>query len=131
MAGPLLSDDQKTALAGWVDTIPAPPSPAGLDASSVARGRALFEDVKVGCATCHSGALLTNNATVDVGTGIAFQVPSLRGISSRAPFMHNGCAATLAERFTSLACGGGDKHGATSMLGAAQIDDLVAYMGSL
>ena len=131
MAGPLLSDDQKTALAGWLDTIPAPASPAGLDASSIVRGKALFDDVKIGCATCHSGPLLTNNATVDVGTGTAFQVPSLRGISARAPFMHNGCAATLADRFASLSCGGGDKHGVTSALTAAQIDDLVAYTSSL
>ena len=35
--------------------------------------------------TCHSGALFTNNATVDVGTGRAFQVPSLRGVAWRAP----------------------------------------------
>jgi cytochrome c peroxidase len=73
---------------------------------------------------------MTNNATVDVGTGHAMQVPSLRGVSWRAPFMHNGCAGTLADRF-SAACGGGDKHGTTSQLTPAQVTDLTTYLQSL
>jgi cytochrome c peroxidase len=97
----------------------------------VARGQSLFSDPKVACATCHADALLTNNTTVDVGTGQPLQVPSLRGLSWRAPFMHNGCAPTLADRFSSAACGGGDKHGATSTLTAAQLGDLTAYLESL
>jgi mono/diheme cytochrome c family protein len=131
MAGPLLSDDQKSALQAWIDTVPAMPSLAGLDAAAVTRGKALFEDAKVGCASCHGGALLTNNMTVDVGTGRAFQVPSLRGVAWRAPFMHDGCAATLADRFRSASCGGGDKHGVTSTLTSAQLGDLTAYLQSL
>jgi len=131
MAGPRLATDQKAALAGWIDTIPAMPTTAGLDAGAVARGKAIFTDATVGCTACHAGALLTSNVTIDVGTGQAFQVPSLRGVSWRAPFMHNGCAATLADRFGSAACGGGDKHGATSTLTSAQIGDLTAYLQSL
>ena len=129
MAGPLLAADQKNVLQSWIDTIPAMPQTAGLDASAVARGKALFEDPRFACATCHAGALFTNNLTVDVGTGRSFQVPSLRGVSWRAPFMHNGCAATLADRFG--ACGGGDTHGATSTLTGAQIGDLTTYLQSL
>jgi hypothetical protein len=131
MAGPMLSDDQKTALQKWVDTIPAMPATAGLDAAAVARGQMLFNDPKVACATCHMGTLLTNNATVDVGTGQPFQVPSLRGVSWRAPLMHNGCAATLADRFGDASCTGGDRHGATSTLSAGQVSDLTAYLQSL
>jgi cytochrome c peroxidase len=67
--------------------------------------------------------------TVDVGTGGKFQVPSLVGVSQRAPFMHDGCAATLRDRFGP--CGGGDKHGFTSQLTSAQITDLVAYLETL
>jgi mono/diheme cytochrome c family protein len=131
MSGPMLTDNQKAALQKWIDTIPALPTTAGLDASAVARGKALFEDPKLACATCHAGSLFTNNSTVDVGTGLAFQVPSLRGVSWRAPFMHDGCAATLADRFESASCGGGDKHGATSQLSSAQLGDLSAYLQSL
>lgn len=131
MVGPLLSDEIKQALQTWVDTIPELPAAASVDATSVARGNALFKDVSVGCATCHSGALLTNNATLDVGTGRALQVPSLRGVAFRSPFMHDGCATTLRDRFTSATCGGGDKHGSTSSLSTSQIDDLVSYLESL
>jgi hypothetical protein len=131
MAGPTLNTDQKTALEKWVDTIPLLPAAAGLDPAAVARGSMLFNDPKVGCATCHAGTLLTNNMTVDVGTGQALQVPSLRGVSWRAPFMHNGCAATLADRFGDASCSGGDKHGLTSTLTPAQISDLTTYLESL
>jgi hypothetical protein len=131
MAGPMLTADRKMVLQAWIDTIPAMPTTAGLDASAVARGQATFQDPKVGCATCHAGSLLTNNLTVDVGTGQPFQVPSLRGVSWRAPLMHNGCAATLADRFGSASCTGGDRHGATSTLTSAQIGDLTAYLQSL
>jgi len=131
MVGPLLSDELKQALQTWVDTIPELPAADDVDAPSITRGNALFEDGSVGCATCHSGALRTNNATLDVGTGRALQVPSLRGVASRSPFMHDGCAATLRERFTNPTCGGGEKHGSTSALSTSQIDDLVAYLESL
>jgi mono/diheme cytochrome c family protein len=131
MAGPMLSADQKTALQSWVDTIPAMPPTANLDSAAVVRGAMVFDDAKVGCASCHAGSLLTNNATVDVGTGQAMQVPSLRGVSWRAPFMHNGCAQTLADRFSDAGCSGGDRHGVTSTLTAGQIGDLTAYLQSL
>jgi cytochrome c peroxidase len=131
MAGPMLSDDQKTALQKWVDTIPAMPATAGLDGAAVARGQTLFNDPKVACATCHMGALLTNNVTVDVGTGQPFQVPSLRGVSWRTPLMHDGCATTLADRFGNASCSGGDKHGVTSTLSTGQVSDLTAYLQSL
>jgi len=44
--------------------------------------------------------------------------------------MHDGCAATLADRFDP-ACGGGDLHGKTSHLTPAETGDLVAYLKSL
>ena len=127
MSGPVLAADQKAALGHFVDSIPSLPAPTGLDRASVMRGKALFEDLgKAACASCHSGGLLTNNTTVDVGTGAAFQVPSLRGVMWRTPLMHNGCAATLADRFDP-ACGG-KAHGNTANLSAQDKADLVAYL---
>jgi hypothetical protein len=131
MAGPLLSEEEISALEAWVDTIPLLPGVAGLDGAAVVRGKALFDDSKIACASCHAGALLTNNATVDVGTGRPFQVSSLVGVSWRAPFMHDGCAKTLHERFGASSCGGGERHGSTSSLTASELDDLVAYLESL
>jgi len=45
--------------------------------------------------------------------------------------MHDGCAPTLADRFGSGSCGGGDQHGVTSNLTRAQLADLTAYLTSL
>jgi mono/diheme cytochrome c family protein len=126
MNGPQLEDDQKDTLRDWLFSIPAPnvektSPPAG-------RGRAVFLRKDVGCVSCHSGPRFTNSATMDVGTGGAFQVPSLVGISTHAPYLHNGCAATLRDRFG--ACGG-NRHGDTSQLSSTELDDLVAYLETL
>jgi cytochrome c peroxidase len=131
MAGPKLDEAQQRALTGWIDSIPALPAAETSEASAseaAARGRDLFESPAVGCATCHTGPAMTNNLTVDVGTGGSFQTPSLRGVRWRAPYLHNGCASTLTDRFG--ACGG-DRHGATSTLSSAQIADLIAYLETL
>jgi hypothetical protein len=99
---------------------------------AVARGKALFESAETQCAACHSGARFTNNRSYHVGTRseLALQVPSLVGIGYRAPFMHDGCAPTLAARFDPN-CGGGEEHGRTASLGSEQVADLVAYLESL
>jgi mono/diheme cytochrome c family protein len=129
MGGPATDHNYDGALLDWMDTIPALPSAPSLDADAVARGQALFEDSSVGCASCHNGARLSNNTTVDVGTGGPFQVPTLRGLAYRAPFLHDGSAATLRERFNSR--GGGDQHGVTSQLSSEQLGDLTAYLETL
>jgi mono/diheme cytochrome c family protein len=130
MSGPVLAADQGDALLSWLDAQPRPPRSTPADAAAVERGRLLFEDTKnVGCVTCHAGSHFTNSATVDVGTGGLFQVPSLVGVGTRAPFMHSGCATTLRDRF-SPACGGSN-HGVTSQLSEAQISDLIAYLETL
>lgn len=116
------------SLTRWLDALPVRPRVRG-DATAAARGEAIFHDPVVACATCHSGPKLTNNQLVDVGTGEAFQVPTLLGLARRAPYMHDGCAPTLADRFGP--CGGGDAHGRTSQLSAAQVADLVAYLETL
>jgi cytochrome c peroxidase len=118
------------AIARWVDAQPSLPAPEVVDQAAVDRGKALFNDPTVACASCHAGEKLTNNKSEAVGTGEALQVPGLYNLAARAPYMHNGCAATLRDRFDP-ACGGGDAHGKTSHLAEAQIDDLVAYLESL
>jgi hypothetical protein len=135
MSGPALASDQLGALASWLDARPALPHAPAPDAAAVARGRALFEDTAgAGCVSCHSGAHYTNNATLDVGTGKALQVPTLIGLAFRAPYLHDGCAATLRDRFVpsgSGACAAIDTHGMISQLTSSQIDDLVAFLDTL
>jgi hypothetical protein len=129
MEGPSLSKDQSTAMQNWINAIPRLPGVV-TDAAAVARGQALFQDTSNhGCVTCHTGDQLTNDTIVDVGTHGMFKVPSLIGLAWTSPYMHSGCAATLADRFGD--CGGGDQHGVTSTLTAAQKSDLIAYLDSL
>jgi mono/diheme cytochrome c family protein len=130
MSGPSLKSEHVEALGGWIDKVPGYRPGTLADAAAVERGRALFNDATVGCASCHAGAAMTNHALFDVGTGAKFKVPSLLGVGYRAPFMHNGCAATLAARFGP--CGGAaDKHGRVSALTDVQRADLLEYLGSL
>jgi mono/diheme cytochrome c family protein len=130
MSGPKTTALQNAALLHWIDRVPDLPVIPVADPFAVQRGRALFDSKAVGCATCHLGQHLTNNATVDVGTGGKLQVPSLRGVGWRAPFLHHGRAGTLLERFEA-GVGGGDQHGRTSQLGPADLADLSAYLESL
>ncbi len=128
MSGPALQSGHVAALKGYIDAIPAWATPAPADADAVARGKAVFERDEVGCATCHSGPSLTNNETVNVGTGALLQVPSLLGLTFRAPFLHDGCAATIADRFSDC---GGESHGNTSELSESELSDLTTYLESL
>jgi mono/diheme cytochrome c family protein len=129
MAGPSLDTQQSDALARWIDRLPAMPALPVASTDSVDRGKALFNDAAVGCASCHSGARLTNNLNMVVGTGVTLQVPSLRGVGWRAPYMHDGCAPSLLDRFEGKC--GGDRHGNTAHLGKAQLADLAAYLDTL
>lgn len=120
---------QRGALRDWLDSVPRQDTADDLDAESVARGAVLFNNKRVGCATCHSGSDYTDNLAHDVGTSGIFVTPSLVGVNLRAPLFHDGCAASLVGRFG--LCGGGDRHGITSDLTVAQRSDLVAFMQSL
>ena len=129
MEGGETTHSQKVSLAPWLDRVAAPASAPTLDPAAVARGQALFESTDTACTGCHNGPLMTNLQKFDVGTGGVFKVPSLNGVGGRAPFLHDGSAPTLADRFG--AQGGGDKHGHTSQLTPAQISDLTAYLDTL
>lgn len=114
----------------WMATIrPPAATTAVLDPGAVSRGGAIFHDPARDCVNCHDGSTLTNNDTVTVGTSGLFQVPTLRGVGSRGPWMHDGCARTLEDRFDP-ACGGYD-HGEVEDLSKEQISDLVAYLRTL
>jgi hypothetical protein len=128
MGGVHQSPPRLAALRDWLFAL-APPAPMRTAGDpAVERGRMLFEST--GCTDCHNGEHLTNNRTANVGTGEALQVPSLVGIGYRAPFMHTGCAKTLADRFDP-ACGGGESHGRVRSLVGGDLTDMVAYLESL
>jgi mono/diheme cytochrome c family protein len=128
MSGQLFGPDVVGATLQWIDSIPRLPPVVG-DPAAVARGQVLFDDPTHGCISCHNGPHMTNNQLRDVGTGGTFKVPALTGLAWQAPYLHNGCASTLADRFGS--CGGGDQHGVTSNLSSQETADLIAYLQSL
>jgi hypothetical protein len=126
MSGPKVNAAEVDTLKQWLFRLPPPPKVAQ-NVEMVARGEELFR--QRGCTSCHAGAELTNNETRDVGTGGSFQVPSLIGVGWRGPFLHNGCAKTLKDRFDG-SCGG-SKHGDISGLDRNQVEDLATYLESL
>jgi cytochrome c peroxidase len=108
------------------------------------RGKKLFFQKEVGCASCHSGPYFTDSRLEkpfnlhDVGTGQSdksermgtkYDTPTLHGIFRSAPYLHDGSALTLRDVLTTQ--NKGDKHGKTSQLKTGEIDDLVAFLKSL
>jgi YVTN family beta-propeller protein len=119
------------------------PGPGKLSADAE-RGKAIFFRKEVGCATCHSGPYYTDSSLEkpyklhDVGTGgedatekmgPAYDTPTLLGVYRTAPYLHHGKARTLRDVLTE--CNKEDRHGKTSHLQAAEIDELVAFLKSL
>jgi YVTN family beta-propeller protein len=107
------------------------------------RGKKLFFDTTVGCATCHSGPYYTDSSLKkpfklhDVGTGDGpdekmgpkYDTPTLLGVYRSAPYLHHGKAKTLMEVLTTY--NPKDKHGKTSHLKKEELEDLVAFLKSL
>jgi hypothetical protein len=128
MGGPEMHGMSVQGMARFVEAIPHLPRAEVQDPDAVARGAALFASDEVGCTDCHRGSRLSDDRTVDVGTGRPFQTPGLRGVLHRAPYMHDGCAETLHDVF--YACRA-DRHGDTAHLSTDEIDDLVMFLESL
>ncbi|MDP3235958.1 MAG: hypothetical protein Q8N26_24440 [Myxococcales bacterium] len=143
MGGVGLGQPDADRLDKYIASLPTAPSPIAKTLEATTRGRAAFE--KAQCATCHAGELLTDNSNRDVGTlntrstvpaqrdnGLVvlkgFNVPSLKGLSRSAPYLHDGSEATLEARVFG---NGADKHGVTSTLSEPEKTDLVVYLKSL
>jgi hypothetical protein len=128
MGGAMPDAESVASLEAYLDAIPAPRPPTRATPVDMGRGRAAF--VKAGCDSCHRGASLTSATNSNVGTGGSWQTPSLKGVAMRGPWMHDGCAKSLAQRFSDPACGG-TKHGDVKALSPTELDELVAYLGQL
>lgn len=117
------------AVAAWIDAIPSPDHPnRGATTEAVARGKALFERADVGCASCHSGARYTDHVAHDLYGLPGVDTPSLVGLAASPPYLHDGSALTIAELLATTRAG---EMGDTSMLTAAELGDLEAFLSSL
>lgn len=100
------------------------------------RGKTLYESRAVGCAFCHPAPLFTRNKMADVGTSgpsdqgaTRFDTPMLHELWRTPPYLHHGEATTIREVLTTH--NKQDKHGKTSHLSTAELDDLEAYLLTL
>jgi mono/diheme cytochrome c family protein len=92
MGGPMQSERRAAAFERWLFAAVRPVAGTEVDEPTRATGEELF--VEYGCASCHSGARTTNDQNALV-RGKSLQVPSLRRISLRPPYMHDGRATDL------------------------------------
>jgi YVTN family beta-propeller protein len=131
-------EEEALALDQWLKSLRPLPSPSlvkGKPSPAAERGRKLFFDRTVACASCHPAGLFTDLSPYDVGTRgktdtvSAFDTPTLIEVWRTAPYLHDGSAATLRDVLTTA--NQRDRHGKTSHLTPAQIDDLLAYLLTL
>lgn len=129
MGGVEMTDGQYESIAAFVDYTREPDHVAR-DAADplVAQGQAIFEREDVGCSSCHTGAALTDNAYYAMYGLESVNTPSLRGVVATGPYLHDGSADTLRDVLELSRTGA---MGDTSMLSAAEMDALEAYLKSL
>ena len=91
-------------------------------------GQKVFEQHD--CARCHAPPTYTSPDSYDVGLkdkegNIRLNPPSLRGLSHRGPFFHDGSAKGLEEVFLLR------KHPSDSTYEAGEVRDLMVFLRSL
>lgn len=128
MDGPELTEAHAQTVDGWLSALRAPRIAAARDPFAFARGLALFDGPRAKCGECHAGAMRTKSGRFDVGTGGAFEVPSLVGVSARLPLMHTGCGSTFDEALDPQCAG--FAH-VPAELTRAELGDLAAYLSAL
>jgi YVTN family beta-propeller protein len=120
------------SIAAYIGTLELPPPVDALrgtqDKAAIARGQKVFEQHD--CARCHAPPTYTTPDTYDVGLkdkegNVRFNPPSLRGLSHRGPFFHDGSAKTLDEVFKER------KHPGDGKYSAEEVKDLVEFLRSL
>jgi cytochrome c peroxidase len=127
-----IPEKEVNALAAYIESLPAPPNVDDLrrstDVAAIARGQAIF--AKQECAQCHAPPHFTVARVEDVhlpdemGKRL-FNPPTLRGISQRDAFFHDGRARALEQVFLK------HQHPAERAWTNSDVADLVAYLRSL
>ncbi|QDT53809.1 Di-heme cytochrome c peroxidase [Caulifigura coniformis] len=133
MQGPQPTLEEVSDLTAYLHTLRAAPpvlDPVGEEqVESVAAGRQVFE--REGCAKCHVPSLtFTTDAVFDVGLtdeeGLSkFNPPSLRGVSQRSTFLHDGRAKSLRSVFED------HSHQIPGGLGPQDLNRLLEYLRSI
>jgi DNA-binding beta-propeller fold protein YncE len=129
-------EEDAQAIDAYLKTMKPTPSPYlvnGKLSAAAKRGEKVFKTA--GCAKCHPAPLFTDLLEYDLGlakgldAGKPFDTPSLIECWRTAPYLYDGRAYTMKDVLTT--CNPQDKHGVTSKLTPAELDDLIAYILSL
>jgi DNA-binding beta-propeller fold protein YncE len=137
MFGPKPTADETKAVVAFLETLDHPPNPNrgpdGKPTEAAERGRKVFES-KGKCTRCHDGPEFTSERTYDVHLepdGSPYKEwnpPTLRGLWSRGPFLHDGRAKTLDDLLQGPHAP--EKFGVPA-LAPGERRDLIAYLNSL
>lgn len=107
MQGPEPADPEVDAVLAYLETLTFLPAKADQNSSAAAaakRGEIVFRSRA--CDTCHAPSDYTSSGVYTVGLEAAedvhkgFNPPPLRGVRTRAPYLHQGQAQTLEEVLT-------------------------------
>lgn len=117
-------------------------------------GLALFNSGRLGCSTCHSGILFTDELTHNIGLYStnpdygrgrltldsadhgAFLTPTLRNVAFTAPYMHDGSVNTLEEVIWFYETGGKQHYAKSGKMKPFTLTDqekeeLISFLNSL
>lgn len=94
MGGMRQSPAREESFRTWLFEQELPPARLQVAADLATTGEGLFSTL--GCAECHFGPNLMSNETVELN-GMMLQVPSLRRVALRPPYMHDGRSETLEQ----------------------------------
>jgi YVTN family beta-propeller protein len=137
MQGPEPTPDDIKAVAAYLETLRERPNPYRLPDGSLSaaakRGEVVFNSKN--CQNCHVPPFYTSEGVYSVGLESpsdvhkGYNAPSLLGLYSRAPYMHNAEAPGLTEVLTKY-------HRPSQLTGATdctpqELADLIAFLKSL
>lgn len=127
-------DDTEAYIVG-LNPVPSPYLVDGKLSEAAQRGKAVFENPKIGCASCHYGEQFTDKKMHDVGSKAAFDrkaefdTPQLNEVWRTGPYMHDGRFVKMPDVFKIGKHG--DVQGDVEGLSDSQIEDLAEYVLSL
>ncbi len=136
MKGKEPSEAQLDQLIAYLDTLEFPNNanlnkdgtPSDAAPAAAKRGYQVF--LKASCNACHVPPIFTKPDNEDIGSGGSFQVPSLRGLSTTAPYFHDGrfpnLRALIPAKLQYL-----EKLGSTEKFSDDEVEDLLVYLGTL
>jgi cytochrome c peroxidase len=124
---PISARDMEDMFA-FLTSLDSPPPPKLTSRELLDQGRKIFESR--GCINCHAPPAYTTPITADVGLldeqgRNRFNPPSLRGVSQRRRFFHDGRAASLEDVLNTV------RHQLDEPLSQKDAEALLAFLRSI